>query len=136
MTNVVPEPKDVVAKVLLHEGHELDAIDVFIHLAVEDEVGKGRAGLHQGGLVLGVRDRPDTNVWVLASNSAHPRVLSSLIEFVPKGNTRLSELLSSGTKFGEVWIEQPRNEVQDELGSNLRLHVTVGEGPHEDNTPD
>ena len=136
MANIVPEPEDIVTEVLLHEGLKLDAIDVLVHVAMEDEVGKGRAGLHQGGLVLGVGDRPNTNVWVLARDGAHPRVLRCLVEFISESNARLGELLRGGTKIGERRIEQLGNEVQDVRGGDLRVHVAVGEGTHEDNTPD
>jgi len=136
MANVVPEPEDVVTVILLHEGLELDAINVLVHVAVENEVRKGRAGLHQGGLVLGVGNRPNTNVWMLTSNGAHPRVLGCLIEFISKGNARLGELLSSRTEVGEGSVEQPGDKVQDVRGSNLRVHVAVGEGTHQDNAPD
>ena len=136
MANVVPEPEDVVTEVLLHKGLELDAVDVLVHGAVENEVGKSRAGLHQGGFVLGVGNRPNTNVWVLTGNGSHPRVLGCLIELISKGDARLGELLGSRTEVGEGRVEQPRNEVQDVRGGDLRVHIAVGEGAHQDNAPD
>jgi len=136
MANIVPEPEDVVTKILLHEGLELDAVDVLVHGTVENKVGKGRAGLHQGGLVLGVGNRPNTNVRMLTSNGAHPRVLGCLIEFISEGNARLSKLLSSGTEVGEGRVEQPGNEVQDVRSGDLRVHIAVREGAHQDNAPD
>jgi len=136
MADVVPEPENKVTEVLLHVGLELDAIEMLVHGPLENEVGKGQPGLHQGGLALGVGDRPNANVRVLASNGAHPRVLGSLVEFIPIGNARLGELLGSGTEIGEGRVEQPRNKVQDPLGGNLRVHVAVGEGAQEYNTPD
>ena len=136
MANVIPDPEDEIAKVLVHVCPELDAIDVLVHVAVENEVGEVRAGLHQGGLILGVADRPNTNVWILPGNSTHPGVLDSLVEFIPKGNTRLGELLSNGTELSEVKTEQIGNKIQDPFRGDIIQHVTVGEGAHEDNTPD
>jgi len=136
MANVVPEPEDIIAEVLLHIGFELEAIDVLIHGAMKNEVGKGLASLHQGGLTLGVGDRPNANVRVLAGDGTHPGVLGSLVKLIPEGNARFGKLLIGGSKLGEGGIEQPGNEVQDPLRGDFGVHVTMGEGTHKNNTPD
>jgi len=136
MASVSQEHKCEIAKVIFHVGLELGAIDVLILVAVDNEVGEGSAGCHQGGLVLLVGDRQGTDEWVLVSKDAHPLVSGLLVEFIPKGNARLGKLLCSGTEVGEVSIEQPGNKVHDPFGGNLRVHATEGEGAREDNTPE
>ena len=111
VTNVVPEVEVNVTKVGEHEGLELLAIDMVVHIAMENEVRKGLLDLQQGGLILVVSDRPSTDVRVLPSNGTHPSVLDMLVEFIPEGNARLGECFGSGTKICERRVEQLRNEV-------------------------
>jgi len=135
MADVVPEPEDEVTEILLHVFPKLYTIDVLVHGPMENKVGEGQPGIHQRGLALRVGNRPNANVRVLASNGSHPRVLGSLVEFIPIGNTRLDELLNSGAEICEGGVEQLGNKVQDILGGDLRVHVAVGEGAQEYNTP-
>lgn len=134
MADVVPDVEVEVAKVGIHEGLELLAVDVMVHGAMENEVGKGLLILQQGSLVLGVINRPSTDIWVLPGNGTHPRVLDTLVEFIPIGNTRLGKRLSGGAESVERIEEQARDEAQNPWSSDIGQHIAVGEGAHEDNT--
>ena len=135
MADVVPKPKGEIAKVLLHEYLELVPIDMLVHVAVENEVGHGLTGLHQGGLILVVADRPVTDWWILVGNSTHPGVLGGQVELIPERNARLSEGLGSRTEGVEVIADQGGNKAQDPRRGDVSEHVAVWEGSHEDNTP-
>ena len=136
VANVVPEVEVDVTKVLGHKVLELLAIDVVVHVAVEDEVRESFLHLQQGGFILSVRNRPSTDVRVLPGNGTHPSILDTLVEFVTEGNAGLGKGFSSGTKIGERRVEQLGNKVQNPLGGDGKLHAAVGEGTHEDNTAD
>jgi hypothetical protein len=136
VADVVPEIEVDVTKVLGHEGLELLAVDMVVHVAVENEVRKSLLDLQQGSFVLSVWDRPSADVRVLSGNGTHPRILDTLVEFVPEGDARLGEGFSSRTEICERRIEQLRNKVQNPLRGDGRLHAAVWEGAHEDDTAD
>lgn len=115
MANIVPEIEVDFTKVGGHEVLELLAVDMMVHVAVENKIWKSVLDLQQSSLVLGVGDRPGTDVRVLPSDGAHPSVLDTLVELIPKGNTRLDECFGSGTEICERRIEQPWYKVQNPL---------------------
>jgi len=135
VTGVLPEPEHEVPEVGVHEVSKLSSIDVLVHSTVQNEVRDSLTGCHQSGFVLGVWDGPVPDIRVLAGNGTHPAVLDSLIQFIPVSNARLGELLGGRSEIGEGWIQEPRDEVEDELGSDERLHATIRERTHQDDTP-
>ena len=136
MAGVIPDPERKVPEVGVHERPELSAVDVLVQSAVQNEVRDGMARSHQSTLVLGVWDGPIPDIRVLTSNGTHPAVLDSLIQFIPVSDTRLGELLGSRSEISEGWIQESRDKVEDELGSDSRLHATIRERTHQDDTPE
>ena len=113
MADVVPKPKGEIAKVLLHERLDFVTVDKLVHVAVENEVGDGLTGLHQGGLILVVAGRPVTDWWILVSNGTHPGVLGGQVKLIPERNARLNEGLGSRAEVVEVVANQGGNKAQD-----------------------